>query len=316
MRISVRQTIAFVIGASAGAFALSIASCSSSSTGGVTGGPDGGTTTPAACTSPNALTIVFSPMYSAFDGTHTFEIPAIVNGIAAADVKWSASDPSMVGLQADSDTGGVMITVLKSGSVTITAEAGGLCGSSLLTITSAQASDWQTGNARYNDGVALHFGPGRGDGGGMAADGGGGPACTNCHGPTATNGAFNDISHTPEQTGGFSDQDLIGIITQGNIPGWTVDGGAGPEAGYFDDSIISYRQWHRLHQWTDITQDEQLGIIVYLRSLTPAAQNGSANFGGRFDGGRPPRDGGGFPHDGGGPPPPSDSGSAMDAGTE
>jgi hypothetical protein len=42
-----------------------------------------------------------------------------------------------------------------------------------------------------------------------------------------------------------------------------------------------------LHQWSDITPDQQKGIVVYLRSLPPAAQKGAVNFGGfgRRDGG-------------------------------
>jgi hypothetical protein len=176
------------------------------------------------------------------------------------------------------------------------------------------------------------FQPEAGGGGGLrATDGGsfyerdGGTACTNCHGPTATNGPYRDVSHTPEQTGGFSDQELIGIFTGGMIP----------DGGYFDPSVITstcdggtdtitipeeqqaiqvaaaaaaartrpvyplgcaqeaYETWHAFHQWTDIDTSEQPGVICYLRALQPEAQNGTsaaANFGG---GGRGPRDGGG-----------------------
>ena len=99
---------------------------------------------------------------------------------------------------------------------------------------------------------------------------GSGPACTNCHGETATNSAFTDVSHTPEQTGGFSDQDLLNIILHGDFP----------DGGYFDPSIVAYKAWHAFHQWDDISADggQQLGIITYLRSLTPEPQKGEANF--------------------------------------
>jgi hypothetical protein len=178
-------------------------------------------------------------------------------------------------------------------------------------------------------------GGGGGGGGGLrTTDGGsfyerdGGTACTNCHGPTATNGPYRDVSHTPEQTGGFSDQELIGIFTGGMIP----------DGGYFDPSVIisgcdggtdtitvpeeqqaiqvaamattsrmrpvyplgctqeAYETWHAFHQWTDIDTTEQPGVICYLRALQPEPQNGTsaaANFGGGGRGGR--GDGGGAP---------------------
>ena len=80
---------------------------------------------------------------------------------------------------------------------------------------------------------------------------------------------FTDVSHTPEQTGGFSDQQLLDIILRGDFP----------DGGYFDDMIVSYEAWHGFHRWTDITTDQQTGIITYLRSLTPADQKGQVNFG-------------------------------------
>ncbi len=233
----------------------------------------------------------------------------------------------------------------------IATESNGACGSATLNITTAAESDWTIGDMRYNDGIALTLarpdgggfggprpdggfgegGPGMGMGMGMGGMGGilrmtdagsyyeedGGTACTNCHGPTATNGPYKDVSHTPEQTGGFSDNDLIQIITQGNIP----------DGGYFDPSVITptcdsgagaacyeaaYARWHSFHQWNDITSDEFAGIVVYLRSLEPEAQNGTAaNFGG---GGRRRDGGGGMGMMG---PPPADAGTApADAGSE
>jgi hypothetical protein len=285
-------------------------------------------------------------MYSAYipgSSVHTFQIPAVMDDGNMAN--WSVSDSTVAQLAPQTFDGvpGVMITVQGTGQVTVTAtESGGACGASQLNITTATEDDWQIGNGRYNDGVALHVGPpagfeggvpeggfGRRDGGGfMRPDGGGsyfeqdgGTACTNCHGPTATNGPYNDVSHTPEQTGGFSDDELIQIITQGIIP----------DGGYFDPTVIiptcdgsasctqrAYQRWHNLHQWVDIQPDEYKGIVVYLRSLTPAPQNGTSNFGGRGgrDGGpRPPRDAGGTPMDDAGTPMDDAGTPVADAGT-
>jgi hypothetical protein len=287
-------------------------------------------TQPGSCANPT-LQIVFSPMYSAFiPGStmgETFSIPAVTaDGNSAT---WSLSDPTQANLQAQSFTNdgvttpGVMITLAgtggSAGQVTVFAtEAGGACGAAVLNITNNPESDWVIGNNRYNDGVSIHFSPPDGGGhhhdGGFAFDAGvhfgggdggsffeeeGGTACTNCHGATAMSGPYKDVSHTPEQTGGFSDTDLQNIILNGQVP----------DGGYFDPTVINsncdgsadctaqaYMEWSRFHRWVDIQPDQMPGIICYLRSLAPESQTGTSNFGG------------GHHHDGGMPPPPGDSG--------
>ncbi|HEY3819550.1 MAG TPA: hypothetical protein VGL81_20415 [Polyangiaceae bacterium] len=364
---------ALLVGASCAAGA--VAACSSSSAGpGFTGGDDASTssgggdsggsvsTQPGSC-SNSTIGITFAPMYSAYipgSTAQTFAIPAVTDDGNAA--QWSLSDPTQANMQAQSFSAngttqpGVMITIAgtgdSQGNVTVIAtESGGACGSAVLHITTNSENDWTIGNARYNDGVALHLGgTGGGDGGGggggfdgafpeggfgeggfphgdaggfHTSDGGsffeqdGGTACTNCHGPTATamNSPFNDVSHTPEQTGGFSDTDLQNIILNGEIP----------DGGYFDPTVLvktcdggaactaqAYAEWHSFHQWSDITMDELPGIICYLRALTPESQNGTSNFGGG-GGGHHGDGGGGGHHDGGGGggQPPAD-GSAGD----
>jgi hypothetical protein len=249
----------------------------------------------------------------------------VVTGVSGNNVVWSASDMTAVGLQADMATGGVMITVLKPGTVKIFANIGtDFCGSAPLTVTSATEEEWAAGNSRYNNGQALinpfarMMGMGGGEGGAPMgpppggfkipgpndpsilepADGGPGPACTNCHGPTAMGGVFQGIDHTPEQTAGFSDQELTDIIVNGIIP----------DGGYYDPTIIPQQYWQFFHKWRDMTPTEQTGIITYLRSLTPVPQSGKTDFGGAFR-----RDGGMMMM---GPPPTGDdSGSAGDGST-
>jgi hypothetical protein len=246
----------------------------------------------------SAFKILFNPMYSAYDGMHTFQLPAVVNDIdpTAVTIEWSASDPSMVALEPDPTTGGVMITMQKAGTVSIIASAGGLCGSSLLTITDATPDDWTAGSDRYNDGVDLTRVPiGRGPGpardASAAADGAAAnqAACTNCHGDNATDLTFKTVQHTPEQTGGFSDADLINIFEHAIVPA----------GGYFDTSIVTYTLWQTFHKWDP--GDAEKGLVVYLRSLTPTAQTGTSNFGGAFDGGPRGNRDGGVREGGGGP---------------
>ena len=276
----------------AGCALASMGACSSSDSAGAAadadappGVVDAGPPASATGCEKNALKVLFSPMYSAYDGVHTFEIPAVVTGLDQSVITWTASDMTMVGLAQDTATGGVMITTLKPGTVSIIASAGGLCGSSPLTIAAASADDWELGSARYNDNVVLTVPTGPGMNGAGAADGGVDAAasqeaaCTNCHGPTANN-VFKTVSHTPEQTGGFSDEDLKNIFRNGTVP----------KGGYFDSSIVPYAAWQGFHKW-QMTDDQARGIIVYLRALTPQAQTGQSNFGGMFmrgDGGAPP----------------------------
>lgn len=307
---------AWVVGIGVGVCAIgaSMAACSSSSSSGGSPSSDGSTGT---CTTPNSLQIIFSPMYSAFipgSNTQTFLVPAVVGaGISGAAVTWSASDTTAVGLQADPQTGGETITVLKPGTVTINAQAGDLCGSSVLNVTSNTEADWMAGNSRYNNGQGLinPFAMMMGGDGGMPqgppaggftipspsdpsplepADGGPGPACTNCHGPTATTGIFQGVEHTPEQTAGFSDQQLIDIVVNGIIP----------DGGTYDSTIIPYEYWQFFHKWRDLTPAQQTGIVVYLRSLTPAPQDGKTDFGGAFA------------RDAGAAPPPGDDGGSTE----
>jgi hypothetical protein len=220
-------------------------------------------------------------MYSAYDGVHKFQIPVITTGVKGSAVTWSASDPTMVDLAPETVTGlgGVMVTTRKAGTVSIIASAGSLCGSSLLTITAATPDDWEIGNARYNSGEVVSSVRGQ-----IRVADGGDAKCTNCHGDTAM-GPYKTVSHSPVQTGGFSDDQLVNIFQHGDVP----------EGGVFNTDIVSYNQWHQFHQW-GLSDDEARGMIVYLRSLTPVLQEGAANFGmrGGFEGGFPMFEGG-FP---------------------
>jgi hypothetical protein len=265
------------------------------------GGTPGGSPIANGTCAKNQLKILFTPMFSAFDGKHIFQVPVVVNNIDPSAITFGASDPSMVDIgPVDPTTGIAVLTVRKAGKVDILASAGGLCGTSPLTITETTAENWEAGNARYNNGIVLQ--PGRPGGGG---DGGAidGPsrreiACTNCHGDTATMGPFRTVSHTPEQTGGLSDAELEGIFRRGMVP-------AGKES-YFDfaELNLTVQQWSGIHRW-EMSDEEAKGIITYLRSLTPAPQKGTrGSFGGGFmrpdGGGRGPRGDGGFQRGDGG----------------
>ena len=291
------------VGIAFGLFAVG-AACSTSTPVDESGNGSGGSgaNVSGKCTK-SQLKILFTPMFSAFDGRHPFKIPVVANGIDATAVSFAAEDPAMVDIDTpDPDTGIAMITVHKAGSVNIVATAGDLCGVSLLTITESTPDDWETGNARYNNGIVL---PPRG--GGPRSDAGptDGPsrrevACTNCHGDTALTNRFRTVAHTPQQTGGFSDEELQNVFRHGMVP-------AG-KAAYFDFGAVqlTQEQWNGLHQW-DMTDAQAKGIVTFLRGLPSTPQTGMrGDFGGGFnrpDGGRGPRgDGGRGQRDGGAAP--------------
>jgi hypothetical protein len=259
------------------------------------GNVDGGVLS---CDTPDGLTIKFNPIYSGFDGTHTYQVPVFVEGVDPSAVTWGSSDPTMVHF--DPYVRGIMITTRKAGDVTVVATGDGKCGSAPLHIAQYTADEWNSGNARYNNNTPLIVNPEAGiptdasfnlpDGYTFDASGidaavicqylqeagapnvfmNETPACTNCHGVGSSGqlfgmSLFNDVAHTPEQTGGFSEDELTNVFYNAIIP----------DGGTFDNNIIPYCAWQAYHKWQDIdTPGKQAGMRAYLRSLTPQEQTG------------------------------------------
>lgn len=227
------------------------------------------------------LVVHFPKMYSAHDGEHEFKVPAAVEGVK--NVKWSVSDPEVADIERQAD-GTAMITIRKPGSTKVIAKAGGLQGSATLEVSAAEDGAWEAGNQRYNNGVILKRGEGRRDGGaGPSSDPSRKQAsCVNCH---ATQG--QDVEHTPMQTAGYTDAELVAIFTEGTKP-----------EGVPQRVMMNKSAWQRIHRW-EMDEFAVKGIVVYLRSLEPKSQ-GETDFGGfggrgRGDGdgeGRRARDGG------------------------
>jgi hypothetical protein len=226
---------------------------------------------PASCET-SQIKIEFEPMYSAYDGIHLFQVPATVASIDPEAITWSLSDPAIADLAIVPN--GVMLTIQKAGTATLIASAGSLCGTSLLTVTEFEPELWEIGAARYNAGMVLNRGL-RATGEPIEA------ACTSCHGESATDGLYRTVAHTPAQTAGFSDEELIKIITEATLP----------EGAYFDESILKKEMWQQFHKWK-MQDDQRQAIVVYLRSLTPSAQTGDSAGGGMMSA---PPDGGMVP---------------------
>lgn len=238
-------------------------------------GADGSDSNESDATGDEELSIEFPTMYSAYGGDHEYQLPAHIGGIK--NVKWSAEPADAVSFAKQDDDSGstTMITVKKQvDEIKIIAKAGGLKSTAVLHVTASTDDLWTQGSERYNNGVTFKK-PDRGDGGaggGGRPDGGWGKgervvdkklACTNCH---AKGGKGSDVEHTPTQTAGYSDEDLINIFTKATKPSWAKM------------RVMKADQWKKIHTW-EMDEDEKTGLIVYLRSLTPESQ-GELDFGG------------------------------------
>jgi len=220
-----------------------------------------------------ALTLVYPTSYSAFDGVHDFKLPIYVDGATVDLSDWSAIPSSAVGFDADPDLGGVIVTVLEdTPEITIAARSGMIGGTASLHITSATPEQWAAGEARYNNGIEFNlpmitpadFAALLLDPNWMPPLPPGDIACNNCH---TTGAKYFEIQHTPTQAARFSDDDLRTILTMGKKP---------PGVGFrvlpeMLGSKTAEEIYAQFHTW-DSTEEEIVGLIVYLRSLTPTGQ--------------------------------------------
>jgi hypothetical protein len=254
----------------------------SSGKGGDTSSPAGGTAGKPATEPPpeqvemldanvdwKALKLVYAPMYSAFDGEHTFQVPVHVDGASVELSGWKAIPSDAVSFEPDPDGGGVLVTILKGvPEITIAASDGDIGGSALLSVTVGTPDDWKRGEARYNNHVDFEF-PDIDFS--KALDPSWMPpppppdlACNNCH---SLGAKYFEIQHTPTQAARFSDADLKTIFTTGMKPegvGFRVL----PE---MLGDMTAQEVYSGFHKW-EATDEEQKGLIIYLRSLTPTGQ--------------------------------------------
>lgn len=117
-------------------------------------------------------------------------------------------------------------------------------------------------------------------------------ACASCHTSAGTamprmlpdGGTLQlDVEHTPQQTGGYKDDELRTIFSEGVKPPGAPFRVLSkiPVVGMIPTAVAGI--YMSIHKWT-MTEEEKKGIIIYLRSLTPKAQ-GAVDFGGLL----PPR---------------------------
>ena len=198
---------------------------------------------------------------------HTFQVPVTVKGYTG--ISWETDRKDLVDLaQVNGNT--VMVTTRGAGDAKIIARAGAdVSGSTTLTITKSTPEEWAIGENRYKNAAVLMIDRMQAMQEAMMMGGminiPDDLSCKNCHGSGAM---ALSVEHTPQQTGGYSDEDLVKIFTMGMKP---------PKAGW--KSGIPEPLYMRLHTWS-ATEEEKRGLIAYIRSLTPAPQ-GDIDFGGR-----------------------------------
>jgi hypothetical protein len=218
-----------------------------------------------------ALTLVYAPMYSAYDGMHVFQVPVHVDGATVDLSGWQAIPSDAVTFDPDPDVaGGVLVTIAKGvEEITIAAHDGMIGGTALLKVTVGTPDDWDVGEKRYHNGVDfdlpdIDFASAILDPNWMPPAPPPNLACNNCH---STGAKYFEIQHTPTQCARFSDEDLKIIFTMGMKPPGVGFRVLPPMLGDTTAEKI-YSDYHR---W-DSTEAEQKGLIIYLRSLTPTGQ--------------------------------------------
>jgi len=208
----------------------------------------------------HSLHLTYSPMYSAFVEGHEAQVVVQLASRSLRDkgAKFSSSDPTVAAV---SDTPyGATVTVKKGGTVAIKVALGDETGVAQLIVRQYSEAQWEVGQARYtvNEPAIVVR-----DGGMLNALAVRDPvtrnpagACATCHGEEAP---LLQVQDTPFQTAGYSDPELIAIITMGVKPDGTP-WSAPPSYPYGE-----------AHSWS-VTQEEQQGLVAFLRTKAPQVQ--------------------------------------------
>jgi hypothetical protein len=233
---------------------------------------------------PNTLKLSFSPMYSAYDGVREYQLPVTLEPAAYDPNSTDPVDVTTVRWKVDTKyasqqiypelPAGVLLTTKSAGTTVVTAEATSksgrrLQGTAVLNITKADPAEWE----RYNNNVPLMFATAEEE---QAAAVGGewypwpkDASCANCHnGVNQMLGVDVTIEHTPQQTAGYSDDELIKIFTMGAKPA-----GGKFHSPLFEGQPLIFveRSYKQMHTW-DIAPEAERGIVYKLRSITPQTQ--------------------------------------------
>lgn len=225
--------------------------------------------------------ITFTPMFSAFDGVHEYAVtPSVPSAspsakeadpLLASSIQWEL-DGAFVKKSDFADLpAAIRLTTKKSGITTVGVRVKTLTGVAVrseakFTISKAHASEWDAGEERYQDGEKMRSATtaeslgkcGLVSGIDLPKD----AACSTCHNAMSS----VTIEHTPTQTAGYSDQDLIDVFTHGAKPAGFTYNSPFLRAAPMPDCL-----YKAFHTW-EMTDDEKNGIVWKLRSIAPKVQ--------------------------------------------
>ena len=228
--------------------------------------------------------ISFSPMFSAFDGTHEYavtpSVPSAAEGsqdsdpVMASTVKWQVDGAFVKQDEFPELTAAAKLTTKKAGKTVVKVTAKTLAGVSIrgeaeLTISEAKQDEWDAGEARYNNGMMITWMRPA-----MSAAGEGTcglpvsielpttSACGNCHNPMNT----ISVEHTPTQTAGYSNEDLVNIFSAGQKPA-----GGTFNSPFLRNAPMPDCIYGEFHTW-EMSDAEKKGIVWKLRSIAPRVQ--------------------------------------------
>jgi hypothetical protein len=215
-----------------------------------------------------AIEIVYPVNYSGYDGVHTFKVPMHVKCTSGTPLSaWHADPATAVSFDVDPSTdvmNGVIVTILEpTAEITIAVVVDNLGGTAPLHVTIGTPAQWELGNTRYNTGkdwmlnLLMPMAP--------PPD----TKCPVCHGANSSTGF--DIMHTPTQLSRASDADITQIMTTGTKPD-NVPFRVLPPTIMFGATTYTNAELYKMFHLWDPTGDQLVGMILYLRALTPTGQ--------------------------------------------
>jgi hypothetical protein len=194
---------------------------------------------------PANFTVFPAKLWSGFDGTNTYKSPviAVVN---SGNVTWTIDDPSLASIDTQSkdpvakgDGTEIVLTSLKAGTTKIHAkDSAGHTSEATITINTYPVAQFDAGKARYMKGPNMKN-----------------PACNECH----AKGKGPD--HTPTELDADTDEEIQNTFTKG------VD----PENRPVDYEKMFTKLLNGYDHMWEVTPDEKVGLIAYLRALPPLA---------------------------------------------
>lgn len=247
-------------------------------------------TTECFCSVDPALT--WWSLYSAYDGVHDYKLvaslpPADPNDDDPIDVdtvRWKL-DESFVTRDTYQDLpAGLLLTTKKPGTSTINITAkrrsgAGVHSYSTLTISNADASEWQKGDERYTDGPDIiidSIDPSVASSSSSSSQCGlsaaerervpKSGACGSCH---RADGGLS-YEPTPIQVGHYSNDELIDMFAEAMKP--DAQGFRSPFLQMVSMPDCVYRSFHT---W-QISDDVKIGLVWKLRSLEPRKRDSDA----------------------------------------